>query len=244
MPDHTAYRYLPDRWPLFWFELRRAWRRERWLMAGLSVLSPIFSVIITLGHRDEDANIWAIVLSALLLLFTLSTAGSTLRGISHEAQHGTLDALFLTPLPTDEIIHAKLWANLTPRLLLVVISGGLMLTLAHSEALTPWLVSLSHLAMGAVVVGGGCIGLAASARARRVWEAQLRAYVPLLCLLVLNLLMLPPFTFTVLAPSSDPGEVILAQVMMQFLFGCEMAIIAVYGVFYSLVRLGDRRHGR
>lgn len=228
---------LPDRWPLFWFELRRAWRRERWITLGVCVLLLAAPLVGDLFFPDDTLTLWALLLVGQSLVFTISSPAGTMTAISGEAQRGTLDALLLTPLSNRELLMSKLGAALLPRLL-VIISCALPLPIQALCGNRPalWPLLSGYLALCVLLVCGACIGLAASCRARHAWDAQVRAFLQMLGLLVLLLI-----NFSIAAPIAFK-DMLGFWIVFSLQFAIEMFFIITICVYRSLDYLDERRY--
>ncbi len=229
--------YLPDRYPLFWFEARRRLRQRlpdgrwqrRWYV-GTRVTVLLFLVLLVFGATFVLFRIWPdeeqclAIYIALAFLPVLIAPGVAAWVITEERRKGTLNELLVMPISTRTLLGQK-YAYL---FLASMVIFGIFLPFTLPLLLQfPWTwVSVSSLLLAAVTCALAC-GLMMACSIHNSWTASSAAYV------VIVALAAP------LGPIS--GYVDFAQ-MRNLIFPIASAVYAILALlFFTLaVRALDR----
>lgn len=124
---------LPQRWPMFWEEVRRRMRGDRAFLVQL--LYGVVLVLFLMGYASitgvgaaprEWSNfgrlLWHAFLLIQLIVMVLITPGLTAGALSTEREQGTLEQLFLTPMSTLALVAGK-YLGALGQLVVLLLSG-------------------------------------------------------------------------------------------------------------------------
>lgn len=182
--------YVSDHNPVLWHELRRrtpGYRGYKVLVAYLAILSLALLLLTLFAcpssiDRQDWANfgqlLWRCALVGQALLALLLTPVLTATAITAERQHGSLEALLLTPLSAKAIIYGKLWGAIAH--LSVFLFAGLPIIATFVflfGGVSPLEVLLGYLLIGFLGFFCAAHGLLVSCQCKSTTTALIKAYV-------------------------------------------------------------------
>jgi ABC-type transport system involved in multi-copper enzyme maturation permease subunit len=207
--------YLPERFPLFWFELRRQWRAG----GGIAVIAAAFilaliwyaylvdngkvirEALVLYGERrslPELSGLWTVVklieIGLIVVLGPLVTTGS----ISRERERKTLDALVSTLHPAAITLQKYCGGIALPFSLFLFSTLGFGLLALFSSDMTAKIFFTDCAVILLTLLGGAGIGLLASCYARNFTAAQVWSFlvvtpIPLFIALRINEIIDPQY---------------------------------------------------